>query len=193
MALRVDSEAPRHSKPRRWSESPYNSTTGQTLRLHLRFGVMSVPPNSLYYPFLLGRDSYMRFTNRIKLLTRQIDNNRVFGEYTFNYHDPRGAEAYIRDPTTPGGQFQPRYARKTGVPLSDAHQMLEVNLVRANGVPALRGQYLVDMDPNMLPSEEVFVSQGRISSLLRDIHAEIEPAMVLGSAFVEKAVYLLDY
>ena len=43
--------------------------------------------------------------------------------------------------------------------------MLKVNLVRANGAPALQ-----DMTPDMLPSEEVFVSQGRqVSSLSRHV------------------------
>eukprot|EP00752_Nemacystus_decipiens_P012512 g11082.t1 len=141
------------------------------------------PAGSMDNPLLLGRDSYMRFTNRgyRKLPTPPGRHHRVKGEYTFNHHDPRGAEAYITDPAAQADQFQLRYSGNIGVSLSDTHQLLEVNLVRADGAPALRGQYLVEMDPNMTPTEEVFVSNGRQSIPVAGC-AEIEPGTILGYA-----------
>eukprot|EP00752_Nemacystus_decipiens_P002032 g1947.t1 len=141
------------------------------------------PAGSMDNPLLLGRDSYMRFTNRgyRKLPTPPGRHHRVKGEYTFNHHDPRGAEAYITNPAAQADRFHLRYSGNIGVSLSDTHQLLEVNLVRADGAPALRGQYLVEMDPNMMPTEEVFVSNGRQSIPVAGC-AEIEPGTILGYA-----------
>ena len=47
--------------------------------------------------------------------------------------------------------------------MSDEPQLLEVNLVRSNGSPALPGQYLVDMlpQPGIRSMQKHFVASGR--------------------------------
>ena len=62
------------------------------------------------------------------------------------------------DPSATDG-FHLLYDGTVGVTLSDEPQLLEVNLVRSNGSPALAGHYLVDVLP-----------RPRILSMLSLIH-----------------------
>lgn len=59
--------------------------------------------------------------------------------------------------------------------------MIEVNLVRSNDTPALTGQNLVDMLPDVSSNEEIFVSGGRQFVPLAGA-AELEPGYVLGTS-----------
>ena len=148
-----------------------------------------VPANSMQYPILLGRDSFMRFNTRsYRTLAAKPLDDRVYGEYTFSHHDDQGAVAYVPDSSAPPEQFHLRYAGHSGISLSHEHQMVEVNLVRANGCPALTGQYLVDMFPDVSTEElfvehrrEMFVSEGRQLIPLSGA-AELSPGDLLGSA-----------
>ena len=98
------------------------------------------------FPILMGRDSFMRFNVRnYRTLPRQPLDTRIMGELTLAYHDQGGASAYVPDHAATPEQFQLRYDGAEGMSLSHEHQMVSVNLVRANGTPALTGQYLVDM------------------------------------------------
>ena len=65
--------------------------------------------------------------------------------------------------------------------------MVEVDLVRANDMPALTGQYLVDMQPDISPDDDLlvnevlFVSNGRQFVPIAGA-AELEPGDILGFA-----------
>ena len=185
-----------HGNSRSWggfgkSESLQTSDTvrlsvqffhGDTPSASLAVWAHIVPANTMQFPILLGRDSFMRFNTRTyRMLPPRPLDNRVFGEYTLAHQDDSGAVAYVPDFTAPADQFQLRYAGPTGTSLSDDHQMIEVNLVRSNGTPALTGQYLVDMLPDVSSNEEIFVSDGRQFVPLAGA-AELEPGDLLGTA-----------
>ena len=74
-------------------------------------------------------------------------DHRVFGELTLSHHATTGVSAYAINPIAADGGFHLLYDSNVGVSLPDEPQMLEVNLVRSNGSPALTGHYLVDMLP----------------------------------------------
>ena len=79
-----------------------------------------------------------------------------------SHHATTGVSAYVIDPTTTDGGFHLLYDGTVGVTLSDEPQLLEVNLVRSNGSPALTGHYLVDMlpQPGILSMHEHSLPQG---------------------------------
>ena len=82
-----------------------------------------------------------------RALPRPHHDNRAFGRLTLSHHAPTGVSAYAIDPTATEGGIYLLYDGCAGVTMSDEPQLLEVNLVRSNGSPALTGQYLVDMLP----------------------------------------------
>ena len=91
----------------------------------------------------LSRDSWMRFNTRShRALPPRPHDKRVFGELTLSHHAATGVFAYAIDPIAAGGGFHLLYDGIVGVTLSDEAQLLEVNLVRSNGSPALTGHYL---------------------------------------------------
>ena len=93
-------------------------------------------------------------------------DQRVFGELTLSHHAPTGASAFVPDPLASGGGFHFRYDGADHVTLSDEPQLLAVNLVRSNGLPALTGHYLVECYPSrtsLLP-KSMFPIQGDWSS-----------------------------
>ena len=75
------------------------------------------------------------------------------------------------------------YDGNAGVTLSDEPQLLEINLVRSNGSPALTVHYLVDMlpQPGILSMQEHFVASGRQFLPLTDV-ADLEPGDFVGVA-----------
>ena len=113
---------------------------------------------------LLGRDSWMRFNTRFyRSFPLRPSDQRVFGELTISHRAPTGASALVPDPLASGGGFHLRYDGADRVTLSDEPQLLAVNLVRSNGLPALTGYYLVEMLPqsDLLLDEEHFAASGR--------------------------------
>ena len=97
---------------------------------------------------LLGRNSWMRFNTRsYRALPHHPHDNRALGELTMSHHAKTGVSAYAIDPTAMDGGFHLLYDGAVGVTLSDEPQLLEANLVRSNGSPALTEQYFVDMPP----------------------------------------------
>ena len=102
----------------------------------------------MQHAVLLGSDSWMRFNTRsYRTLPPRPHDHRVFGELTLSHHATTGVSAYAIDPTATDGGFHLLYDGTVGVTLSDEPQLLEVNLVRSNGSPALTGHYLDDMLP----------------------------------------------
>jgi len=147
-----------------------------------------VPANTMEFPILMGRDSFMRFTVRnYRTLPPQPLDTRVMGELTLSSHDQGGAAAYVHDYSAAEDQFHLRYAGSNGMCLSHDQQMVEVNLVRADGTPALTGQYLVDInqdispDDDLLVNEVMFVSNGRQFIPLAGA-LDLEPGDILGYA-----------
>ena len=80
-----------------------------------------------------------------------------------SHHATTGVSAYAIDPTVTDGGSHFLYDGTVGFTLSDESQLLEVNLVRSNGSPALTGHYLVDMlpQPGIRSMQENFVDTGR--------------------------------
>ena len=100
-----------------------------------------VPDATMRCPVLLGRDSWMRFTDRSYRALRQHPTTRALGELTLlhitNEH-PSGATAYTRHPDTPETSYHLVYDGD-GLSLGPEPQLVPVNLVRSDGSPALTG------------------------------------------------------
>ena len=125
---------------------------------------------------------FMRYTKRIyNVLPTRRHGERVMGEYFLTHNSNLGAQAYVPDFNAPDDRFHLQYAGTSGASLSSTPQLVEVNLVRANGTPALQGNYLVDTIPDMSPTSQLFVSNGKQTIPLAGC-AELEPGDVIGSA-----------
>ena len=100
-----------------------------------------------------------------------------------SHHATTGVSAYAIDSTATNGGFHLLYDGTVGVTLSDKPQLLEVNLVRSNGSPALTGHYLVDMlpQPGILSMQEHFVASGRQVLPLTGV-ADLESGDLVGVA-----------
>ena len=143
-----------------------------------------VPPSVMQHAVLLGRDSWMRFNTRsYRALPPRPHDSRVFGELTLSHHSKTGVSAHAIDPIAEVGGFHLLYEGTVGVTLSDEPQLLEVNLVRSNGSPALTGHYLVDMlpQPSFLSTQEHFVASGRQLLPITGV-ADLEPGDLVGVA-----------
>ena len=107
-----------------------------------------VPPSDTQHAVLLGCDSRMRFNTRsYRSFPPRPSDQRVFGELTLSRHVPMGTSAFVPDPLASGGCFHLRYDGADRVTLSDEPQLLAVNLIRSNGLPALSGHYLFENLP----------------------------------------------
>ena len=86
------------------------------------------------------------------------------------------------DPTATDGGLHLLYDGAVGVTSSDEPQLLEVNLARSPGWPALTRQYLTDMlpQPSILSMQEHFVASGRQVLPLTGV-ADLEPGDLVGS------------
>ena len=123
-----------------------------------------VPNETMRCPLLLGRDSWMRFHFRSYQTLSPQPDGRVFGELTLSIGDDHlgSAAAYMRDHASSNNVYHLVYDG-LGVSLTDTPQLIPVNLVRRDGLPALNGHYMVDLPPapgSSDPSER-FVSSGR--------------------------------
>ena len=108
----------------------------------LEFRAFVVPANTMQFPILLGRDSFIRYTKRIyNVLPTRRHGKRVMGEYFLTHNTNLGAQAYVPDFKAPDDRLHLQYAGTSGASLSSTPQLVEVNLVRANGTPALQGNY----------------------------------------------------
>ena len=137
----------------------------------------------MQHAVLLGRVSWMRFNTRsYRALPPRPHHNQGFGELTLSHRATTGVSAYAIDPIAADGGFHLFYDVAVGVTLSDEAQLLEVNLVRSSGSPALTGHYLVDMlpQPGILSMQEHFVVSGRQVLPLTGV-ADVEPGDLVGS------------
>ena len=91
--------------------------------------------------------------------------------------------AYAIDPIAADGGFHLLYDGTVGVILSDEPQLLKVNLVRSNGLPALTRHHIVDMQPqpSIRSMQEHFVASGRQVVPIAGV-ADLEPGDLVGVA-----------
>lgn len=114
--------------------------------------------------FLLGHDSGMRFIDRAyRTLPSRRSADRVPVELTLGHHTGSGATAFVYDVSETFDNYQLRYVGQWPIQLHQEHQLVQVELVRSDGSPALVGSYLVDMLPQtpMFSDEENFVCNVR--------------------------------
>ena len=138
----------------------------------------------MQHAVLLGRDSWMRFNARsYRALPPRPHDHRGSGELTLSHHATTGVSAYAIEPIAADGGFHLFYDGTVGVTLSEEPQLLEVNLMRSNGSPALTGYYLVDMllQPGILSMQEHFVASWRQVLPLTGV-ADLEPGELVGVA-----------
>ena len=126
----------------------------------------------------------MRFNTRsYRALPPRPHDNRVLGELTLSHHATQGVAAYTVDPAATNGGFHLLHDIAAGVALSDGPQLLEVNLVRSNGSPALTGHYLVDIlpQPDIPSGQKHFAAPGRQVLSLTGV-TDFEPGDLVGVA-----------
>ena len=110
-----------------------------------------------------SRDSWMRFNDRsYRTLAPRPEDNRILGELTLSLPGLHGATAFVPDSSTHPASFRLLYAGDAGITLSREYLLIEVDLVRRNGAPALAGCYLVDMlhAADIFSTEEHIVENG---------------------------------
>ena len=100
-----------------------------------------------------------------------------------SHHATTGALAYAIDPMAADDGFHLLDDGSVEVTLSGEPQLVEVNLVRSNGSPALTGHYLLDMlpQPGILSMQGHFVASGRQVLPLTGV-ADLEPGDLVGVA-----------
>ena len=114
-----------------------------------------VPSEAMQHAVLLGRDSWMRFSERsYRTLPPRPSDNRVLGNLTLSHQHSSGAVAFASDFSAPTGGYHLLYAGDRGISLTRDHQLVQLSLVRSNGAPASASSYLV----NMLHGATVFRS-----------------------------------
>ena len=186
------------SAPRSWGGFGKSTSlrTSTSIRLSVEFFRAEQPTSSLavwacvvplsimQHAVLLRRDSRMRLNTRsYRSFPPRPSDQRVFGEMTLSHHAPTGASDFVPGPLASGGGFHLRYDGADRVTLSDEPQLLAINFVRSNGLPALTGHYFVEKlpQPDLLLAEEHVAASGRqvlhISSA-----ADLEPGDLLGVA-----------
>ena len=102
----------------------------------------------MQHDVLLARESWMRFHDRsYRTLAPRPGNHRVFGALTLSLLGLHDATAFVPDYSAHHESFHLLYARNTGITLSRDRRLVDVDLVRSNGAPALVGCYFVNMLP----------------------------------------------
>ena len=161
----------------------------QFLRKHIPTASLAVwayvvDDGVMQHDVLLGRDSWMRFNDRsYRNLSSQRSSDAAMGKLTLDHHQNEGATAFVHDVAAVADSYQLRYAGQWPIQLRPEHQLVQVELVRRDGSPALVGHYLVDMLPqtSMFSSEEHFVSNGCQRVPLAGV-SFLQPGDVLGMA-----------
>ncbi|CAB1114482.1 unnamed protein product [Ectocarpus sp. CCAP 1310/34] len=141
-----------------------------------------VPDAAMGHAVLLGRDSWMRFNSRtFTTLPQPGPDGRDMGELTLSPRFTAGACGYATHDDAPASLFHLKYAGSSGISLGPEPALVEVDLVRSSGMPALIGEYLVSFKPEVgaLSSPDAFVSNGLQGIPLAGC-AELEPGDVIG-------------
>eukprot|EP00752_Nemacystus_decipiens_P016839 g15071.t1 len=136
-------------------------------------------------PLLLGRDSFHRFSQQLYQGPRNFSGYKSnIGELTLSHLSDQQVPLYIEDHEADPDQFHLHFAGDTSVSLSATPTLVDVNLIRNIGTPALTGKYMVKLLPqedSRSPATEVFVSHGRQQVPIVGC-GEIRPGALLGTA-----------
>ena len=138
----------------------------------------------MQHDVLLGRDSWMRFKDRsYRTLAPRPENNQVLGKLTLSLSGLHGATAFVPASSTHSKTCHLLNAGDVGITLSREHRLIEVDLVRRNGAPALAGCCLVDMlhAADNFSTEEHIVENGRQVIPSTGV-ADLEPGALLGTS-----------
>ena len=154
-----------------------------------------VPNKAMRCPFLLGRNSWMRFHSRSYQTLAPKSDSRIYGELTLSltFDDAyNSAAASIRSRETPDAVHYLVYDGP-GMSLNSSLQLVPVNLTRLNGSPVLTGHYIVDIittHDGHDPSEHFVVSDRQTIPLTR--YRDLEPEDILGTASAPLLHVLLE-
>ena len=108
-----------------------------------------VPDETMRFPILFRRDSWMRFHSRSYQTLPSTPDSRVHGELTLAHfcdNNHSGASVYIRNMDAPDVAYHLIYEGE-GVSLDTTTQIPTLNLVRFDSSPSLIGHYMVDLLP----------------------------------------------
>ena len=142
-----------------------------------------VPPGTMQHPIFLGRDSSMRFEQRLYTTLPHQPPGPLLGELSLLHHDLNRAATFIPDGRSTDDVYHLRYAGTRTTSLSTTPTLVEVNLVRQSGAPAFTGNYLVDMLPrDDPPSDTAFFVSGGHKTIPFSGSTELEPEDFLGTS-----------
>ena len=136
----------------------------------------------MQHAVLLGRDSWMRFSERsYRTLPPRPSDNRVLGDLTLSHQNSGGAVAFVSDFSAPTGGYHLLDAGDRGISFTRDHQPVQVFLVRSNGARAVARSYLVDV---LHGATDFSVDENLVENSLQQIplagRAELEPSDLLG-------------
>lgn len=116
----------------------------------------------MQHPVLLGCNSLMRFDQRKYTTLTRSPSRLLFSELSLTTPYADGLSSFIHDNGPSHDTLHLQFAGVHGISLSSTPSLVPVNFLRLSGVPALTGQYLVDMLPrHSLSSEtEIFFANG---------------------------------
>ena len=126
--------------PRSWGgfgKSPLQTLTSIRLSVHffradestcsLAVWACVVAPSVMQQAVLLGRDNWMRFSNRsCRSLPPRPSDHRMFGELELSHHALAGVQGYAVNPGDSGGGFHLCCDDAVDITLSDNHNCLQL-------------------------------------------------------------------
>ena len=170
--------------------------TSVMARLSVQFFLKQVPTASLavwayvvndgvmHHDVLLGSDSWMRSNDRSDgVVSSRRSRDEVLGDVILAHHQNEGATASVHDTAAIPDSYQLRYAGQWPFQPRPEHHVVQVELARSDGLPALDGHYFVDMlqQTSMFSLEEHFDSNGCQRVLLAGV-SFLQPGDVIGVA-----------
>ena len=137
----------------------------------------------MQHPILLGRDSWMRFEQRTYTNLSRLPSRPLFGELSLNNPYKDGLSTFIHDNRPSQDILHLEFAGVHEVSFSATRSLVPVHLVRASGIPAPTGHYLVGMLPRdgLSPETEIFVNNSYQNIPLSGF-TDLEPGDPLGTS-----------
>ena len=90
-----------------------------------------LPSEAMQHAVLLGRDSWMRFSERsYRTLPPRPSDNRVLGNLTLSHQHSSGAVAFASDFSAPTGGYHLLYAGDRGISFKRDQYLVPASLVR---------------------------------------------------------------
>ena len=185
----------RHAAPRAWGgfgkTAPLLTSTSVLLSVQFLQGdnpsaelavwARILPPGTMHP--VLGRDSWMLFEQRTYTTMPRQPPQPTFGELSLCTPFSDGLSTFIQDDRLPDDVYHLRYAGREVVSLTSTPSLVQVNLVRSSGMPALTGNYLVDMlhRDDLSSDSEIFVAH-RQQHIPLGGFTDLEPGDLLGTS-----------